>query len=465
MVNITIVNSIFSTIPKLEIEPVLDIISYRQEWWSEGKFSRQKQIFYKQALLDKSGLLIKIFTGHIPRIVNGLKAKGIETNIIGSIPKITKQSEPYLKPRLELNPPFERFKPFQYQMITTAIEEQRGCFESITGTGKTVMQMGIMSAYPKSKILLLCHTTGVIKQTAKEMVAWGFKEPQIIGAGEGTGTPQARIVLATIQSFAKLDPKTYQNYFNMVIIDENHRVNSFEGQYYDVLININAPMRFGFSGTQPPGDKAVLAYEALLGRKISELNYQEAQELGITAKPQVKIIKLPFNDSLKAIRNYRDMYNLGITTYEIRNNKICDIIEEVVNNDENALVFVSEIAQGRLIQKIFYDRYKVDMPFVNSEMPVNEREKIKEQLNSKEIPYCVCTGAWSQGINIPELDNIIMGSIGKSEISLLQSAGRGNRATINKKTFKLWILYESSSHFSIAHFGEQMCILSDKGWI
>lgn len=463
MVNITYVNPVWSTIPKLEIGEVLDLISYRCEYWTEGQYAKSKSVYYKQALYDKNSNPVKIFTGLIPRIVRGLKEKKIDVQFHNPLPKLEAEQLPYLKPRPEID--FVDFRPFQKSIIETAIANGRGCIESATGSGKTVIQLGLMSAYPSKKILLLCHTTGIIKQTAKEMKAWGFKSPQIIGAGEGTSNPTERIVLSTIQSFANLDSKKYKDYFDIVIVDECHRVSDFEGQYFEVLSNLYAPIRFGFTATLHKTDKGTMSYEALLGEKIVEMTTKETQDLGITAIPKIKIIKLPMNDSLKSLRNYRDLYSIGVVHNDFRNNKIVDIIEEVVNNGESALIFVTEIVHGYNIQKIFYDRYKEDLPFVNSDMPVPEREKIQDCLNKKILPYCIATSSWREGINIPELDNIILGGIGKSEIALLQVAGRGNRSTKDKKEFKLWVLFDESNTFLIQHFGHTISILCEKNWI
>jgi superfamily II DNA or RNA helicase len=463
MVNITVKSPIYSEIPKLEMGEVLELISFRCEYWAEGRFHKEKSVYYKQALVNKSSNPVQIYTGHIPRLVKGLKAKGIEVKVHGDLPRMEPTKAPYLKPRPEIE--FEAFKPFQYQMIDTAIRKQRGCFESITATGKTVMQLGLMSAYPTAKILLLCHTKGIIHQTAKHMKAWDFGEPQIIGAGEGTEKPKKRLVVATIQSFSNLAPKDYADYFDMVIIDESHRVNDFDGQYAEVLGVMKAPLRFGFTGTLPTKEKDVLAFEALIGEKIAEVTYQEAQILGITAKPKVKILKLNENETLKPLRNYRDLYSMGVVHNAFRNNKIVDTIEECVNNGESILVFVTEIAQGSNIQSIFWERFNLELPFVKGDTKDRERDSIQENLNMGKVPYCLATTAWREGINIPELDNIFMGSIGKSEIALLQGAGRGNRKTSGKDSFKLWIIFDPSNYHLVNHFGETISILSEKDWL
>lgn len=463
MVNITIQNPIFSTIPKLEISEVLDIISYKYEYWLEGRFHKEKSIYYKQALFDKNSNPVKIYTGHIPRIIKELKELNIETKVHGEIPKLKKQKEIYLKQRPEIN--FQELREFQRDIIESIIKVGRGVIESPTGTGKTAMQAGLMSAFPDAKILLLCHTVGIIKQTAKELIAWDFKNIQIIGAGEGTTSPKEKICLSTVQSFAKLNPETYAEFYDIIIVDEMHRVSSFQGQYATILNNCYAPLRVGFTATLPKKEESVLAYEAFLGEKIKVMHYQDTEKMGITAKPKIKIIKLPLQDSLRSIRNYRDLYGLGVTHNDIRNNKIVDIIEQQVNLNESILIFVTEIVHGKRIQEIFNKRYKTLLPFVNSEMPVNEREEIKNKLNSKELPYCLATSSWREGINIPELNNILIGGIGKSEIALLQGVGRGNRKTSNKNSFKLWLLFDESNYHLVNHFGNTISILSEKDWL
>ena len=81
-----------------------------------------------------------------------------------------------------------------------------------------------------------------------------------------------RIVISTIQSFSRIMPQTYCDYFSCVMVDEGHRVSGFSGLYADVLQNLLAPYRFGWPSSlwakvrKHPTRAALFAANPLQGR-------------------------------------------------------------------------------------------------------------------------------------------------------------------------------------------------------
>ena len=73
--------------------------------------------------------------------------------------------------------------------------------KSPTGTGKTIVALGLISAFSQETILILVHTRELLYQTEEELYKWGFSDIGMIGDGKKT---TGRIQIAMIQSFVKL---------------------------------------------------------------------------------------------------------------------------------------------------------------------------------------------------------------------------------------------------------------------
>jgi hypothetical protein len=115
------------------------------------------------------------------------------------------------------------FRSDQKRLIKAALVNGRGVLQAPCGTGKTVVLIGVISAFKKERILFLCHTLTLVSQFKEELIKWGFSD---IGVISGEEKSFGRIQLATIQSFSRLDPKTYVNEYDVILVDECFRGNT-----------------------------------------------------------------------------------------------------------------------------------------------------------------------------------------------------------------------------------------------
>jgi superfamily II DNA or RNA helicase len=314
---------------------------------------------------------------------------------------------------------------------------------------------------------VLCHNAGIVKQLAEGMTEY-FSHIAMFGGDVDPALKfqplKDRIVVSTIQSFSRLLPQNYCDYFSCVIVDEGHRVSSFNGLYGGVLQNLLAPYRFGFTATLPTTTEAQFAYEGLIGPLIGELSINQATELNILAKPKIKIIKAGFPAHLRDIRDYHTVYEEGIVQNETRNKQGVKIIREIMDKDETVLIFVNKIAHGNNIERICFEE-GIPVTFVQGSSTIDVRERVKNELNKGITKAVISTTVWKEGINIPNLNNVINMAGGKSEIATLQGIGRGLRKTSGKSYVTIYDFFDPGHPYLIAHFGERLCLYMDMGWL
>jgi superfamily II DNA or RNA helicase len=454
---IEILDSIECQVSKKDAATLFPILSFESSYWTQGPFKKQRKTYQKNVFSYKGQTHWRFYTGLLPRIRQWCIAQNIPLRIIGEELKIPRQNPPFLE-GIE-------FRPDQLKMIDLACEHGRGVIHAPTGVGKTIMQLGLTSCYPNAKVLLLCHTVSIIDQTFKEFQRFGFKDVEMFGGGNIIQKPSKRITVSTMQSFVKLDPRNYMDYYDIVIVDEAHHTHLQDSTYTTILSHLLAPIRIGFTATVRTNIEAQLVSEGMFGPVIGKTTIEEAAELNILARPKLKFIKAQCSPKIMDIRKYQEVYEFGIVNNKLRNRQIAEIVSEFYHNDETTLIFVTHIAHGELIAEELHKLLGIEVPFVQGDMPQDERTKVKNGLLKKTIKICIATTSWGEGIDIKNLQNVVLAGGGKSEIQTLQKVGRGLRKTDGKE-FVTIVDFLDLAHFHLVkHTGERLGTYSDMNWL
>lgn len=464
IIRITVLDALECAVTKRQAQFLVPCLSYKAEFWRKGQFSKKRTSYKKQLFSSKSKEYWYFYTGHLERVQTYCKNKGWQ------IVLTYKEGIESLKiPFTEPNIPRITLREDQNKALKTALTIQRGVIKEPTGTGKTILQMGIMSAI-EGNILLLAHTSAIVNQTFEKLRNVGWDCAQI-GGGMGyydfdtmIADCKKIIIVATIQSFAKLNVDNLATFFDAVIVDEAHRVSSFDGQYAKVLGNLIAPIRLGFTATLPTKTSAKLALEAFLGNLISEQTINEAMEKEILAVPKIKIIKSRYRNSIRDVKKYADVYQAGIVDNLSRNKQIVKIVKSHKEKGQTTLIFVNKIKHGNNLKEVFL-KENIRVPFVNGKMENEKREIIKKSLIRKKRKIVIATIAWREGVDIPTLDVLFNAGGGKDELGVLQTIGRALRRTEEKDSAIIYDMFDPSSPFLVNHFGHRISIYMEQGWL
>jgi superfamily II DNA or RNA helicase len=452
---IEVVNPIESRVNDQGAKHLIPILSFESSYWRKGQWGMRRFTYQKSLIKRQKDGYSYFLTGFIPRIKKQFPSAEIRTTY-------TEPIEKFINPTLK----GITFRPDQLKLMAQAITAKRGLVQSPTGSGKTLLQLGIISAMPKGfSCLILAHTKDIVTQTYDELCKFDFKaKTQMIMEGNRP-TLTKPIVVATIQTFTKYSVDDYMTYFDMVIIDEGHHISSFDGNYYQVLSTLLAPYRFAFTATKSPNKESEMALEGLVGPTIARLDINEAAALDIIATPKLRLIKLPENHSIRQnCRSYDEVVLHGIVNSVARTEKICTIVQNGVKHGKVTLVMVNQIEHGNKIQAELELR-GLKVPFVHGVTDSLQRIKIKEKLITKKLFAAICTSVWKEGVNIPSIDVIVLAHLGKSELVTLQSIGRGLRRTDDKEKVTIVDFFDPSHNHLIRHFGERLCLYMDQKWI
>jgi hypothetical protein len=139
---------------------------------------------------------------------------------------------------------------YQETAVKRMLEAKYGILKSTTGSGKTQMGIAMIKALRK-KALWLCHTQDLLNQSRSR--AMMYMDKKMLGTiTEGKVNAGEGVTFATVQTMANLDLDQYKDWWDVVIVDECHRVASSAStftRYERVLNHLAARHKYGLTAT------------------------------------------------------------------------------------------------------------------------------------------------------------------------------------------------------------------------
>lgn len=334
----------------------------------------------------------------------------------------------------------------QTKILNAALSYDRGIIRAATGSGKTLCAALITAKINKSTIIYVIGLD-LLDQFHK-LFSKLFNEP--IGyIGNGVCDIK-RINIASIWSIGRalkldnvidddlddekeLDVNKYIEITNLLkttkvhIFDESHVITT--STIMEIYKQIDPEHMYGFSGTPFRDDNSDLLINSILGEQIINVSASELIHLNLLAQPMIKFYTVP---KLPISGNYTAVYKEYIVENDIRNNMIAQIAKELIDKKYTPLVLFKQIKHGEiLLEKIEGLGIKCAMLYGNDNL--DRRNEIKQSLVDKEINLILASTIFDIGLDLPELNALILGSGGKSSIRALQRIGRVIRPLPGKK--------------------------------
>lgn len=211
------------------------------------------------------------------------------------------------------------------------------------------------------------------------------------------------------------------------IFDESHVVAT--NTISEIYKNIDPEYIYGFSGTPFRDDNSDLLINGILGEQIINVSASELIKLNLLATPLIKFYTVP---KMPVSSVYTAVYKEAIVENDIRNNMIANIAKELVDKKYTPLILFKQIKHGEILLEKIEDRgLKCAMLYGNDSL--DRRNEIKEELVNKKIDLILASTIFDIGLNLPELNALILAGGGKSSIRALQRIGRVLRPGPGKK--------------------------------
>ena len=323
-------------------------------------------------------------------------------------------------------PPYD----YQPEVATKMLEAKRGIVSVATNGGKSEIAC-LVTAALRQPTLFIVPGKDLLHQTRERFIKRLRASEHDIGLiGDGKWKPGAWVTIGTAQTLSRslggVKGKDFLDRQQLVFIDECHHAGS--DQWYQVLRACNAYFRYGLSGTPlKRTDGADMRLIGVTGPVLVEIRNKDLIARGISCEVEVRFLRVDRPD-LPDGTPYHDAYKMGIVENPYRNRLLCKAIEEQVDKRKSVLVLVREINHGSGMSNSLWKYGKfVPNQFICGKESSDTRIKALKDFQKRDLPVLIATSIFDEGVDVPNIDVLVLAGSGKSSIKTLQRIGRGLR--------------------------------------
>ena len=314
--------------------------------------------------------------------------------------------------------------------------EKRALLISATGTGKTYASAFALRENKPRRALFLVHREQIAKQ-AIESYKKIFGETKTFGLLSGNSKGfEADFLFSTMQMMSKEDifKKFKEDEFDIIVIDEAHRIGA--SSYQKIIQYFKPKLLLGMTASPERTD----GYDV-----YKEFNYNIACEIRLKQALEENflcpfhyfgITDIEFNG--KTIDENTELSDFSKLTCDERVNYIIKQIEFYGHSGTttNGLIFCSSKREALALSDKFNDRGYFTV-VLTGEDSQEKREEAINRLTSKnieeKIDYIFTVDIFNEGVDIPEINQVIMLRPTESPIVFVQQLGRGLRKAADKE--------------------------------
>ena len=408
-------------------------------------------------------------TGHFPIGVLDRVCDILRKNNIEYLEEDLRQPIDYGDSLIESpNSNFEK-RDYQESIIKTAKKAGAGVIRLATGGGKTAIIGRIVGEY---NIETVVYVIGIeLLYQMKDTLERLYPGQKIGIIGDGICNIE-KITISTIWSAAAAfdkkavllesditpEQESDSRFLNkqkvremvrsakMIIIDECQYAAAETIQFLHKE-SANAKHRFLFSGTpwRETGDDILI--EAVGGKRIVDINASYLIDRGYLVRPEIHFLDVPRKKGIGT--TYAEIYKNYIVDNYDRNKLIIDTAVQLVSMGRKVLILVTKVKHGKMLLS--------DLPFelktasLDGSDSTDDRLLNIQKMKDGRLDILIASKIFDQGVDIPNLDAVILAGSGKSGGRALQRIGRVIRKSGDSKKDAIVIDFKDQAKYLNEH--------------
>jgi superfamily II DNA or RNA helicase len=367
---------------------------------------------------------------------------------------------------------------YQIEGVVVALRDRQAIIKASVGSGKSMILYCVcryLNEVLGHRVLILVPTVGLTTQMRSDFADYASETDWRVennvhmissGADHSFNKP---IVISTFQSLKNTLPSWF-NDFGCIFSDEGHSITakSFQDIYGKAT---EVPFRLACTGTLHDLKCNILQMQGLTGPVTSIAETKDLIDAGQLVPMKVKSISLNYpKDVCKLFKKVE--YDDEIHWLSANSKRNTFIKNLAVRCSGTTLVFFRFIEHGKELYKIISeavgDTRKVFL--IDGGVSREDREAIRLLANTLDAIVICSFGTMKAGVNLPAIENIIIGHPIKGGITFLQSLGRGLRLKKGKTHCNLFDIGDnlapskSKINHTYKHFGSRIEALTREGY-
>lgn len=295
-----------------------------------------------------------------------------------------------------------------------------------TGAGKTEIFISIIKEMLERKshlrVCVLLNKIKLLDQTVKR-VKKVINNVSVFCGSLNEKCLNENVVIASIQSISKID-----SHFDLVIIDEAHRISEQYLTFFDKCKGVNHKCKFlGFTATPFINNEKIYGKDKFFKKIDFNLSITYGLENNWLCPPIIKKTKHQIDTSkFQTVRGDFDFQQVDneVLNKEIADNQVCDALNYIENDQRKKIIwFCHSIKHAELVSELLL-KYGEDNCVYHSELSSNERKLAEEKFETTECRHLVFITIVAEGYDFAPCDCVVLLRPTKSPTLFIQVVGR-----------------------------------------
>ena len=327
---------------------------------------------------------------------------------------------------------------YQTKAVDEMVKGYYGILQSKAGSGKTQVGIAVVSKLQR-KALWICTTKDLLNQSRDR--ALQYMDKDLLGTiTEGKVNIGKGITFATVQTLSKLDLSQYKDLWDVIIVDECHRIASSPTQvtmFGKVLNSLSARHKYGLSATVHRADGLIKSTFALIGDIVYTVPDEAIAD---------KVMRVGIKPIGTGIKISRECLNTdGTLNYAKLINYLCGcftrnalIRDSIINeSDKSCLILSDRLCHLETLMNLLPPKLKDKSAMISGKMTTKkgkaEREQAIDDMRTGKKKYLFATYSLAkEGLDIPCLERLFLTTNQKDYAVITQSIGRIARVFVGK---------------------------------
>jgi superfamily II DNA or RNA helicase len=346
-----------------------------------------------------------------------------------------------LEDRRRLLPPVDftfrgELRPFQSEAIAQMAPRDFGTLTSPTGSGKTVMALGLV-ADRRQPAIVVVHTKELAAQWVERIGAFlGIPAAECGMVAGGRAKVGEKITVALVQSLYKCAEEVSAR-IGFLVVDECHRCPS--RTFTDTVTAFDSRYMLGLSATPWRRDNLSRLIFWHLGDVHHEVPREDLVRSGAVLAADIVTRPTAFTSYCDPLTEYSRMLS-ALTADTERNLLIArDVAQEAAAEGGISLVLSDRKAHCENLKALLQYRFKTPSELMTGDMQPQARQAVVERLNAGAARVVIATGQLiGEGFDCPNLSSLFLSTPIRFSGRVLQYLGRVLRPAPGKERARVF---------------------------
>jgi len=331
-----------------------------------------------------------------------------------------------------------QLRPYQIDAVNEMIRRVQGYIVLPCGGGKTTL--GATAAIMLGEATIICvHTEDLAYQWSETVQRICYETPRIIGCGtpnDFSPLKQSEIAICLIQTLSKSNEKALPliQSAGAILIDECHHVAAHS--FHQIISKSPARYRWGLTATPNRPDNLDFMLDLHIGPRLFEMSTSELVDLGYLMRPTVRPVHTGWAPKPTDYdKDGRLIYARAVTKAckdKGRSELILDLARLAYKENRTTMILVPRVGYAVAIANQLQNE-GINATSVTGKSNKEARKTRLKDIREGHTSIIVATQLADEGLDVPNLDCLILATAGRAQGRSIQRAGRIMRISENKQ--------------------------------